>query len=168
ALARAAWSLSGRPVDEVFFPEPLGWQRVGPAGGLESQTFPKSFPGVERVSVTGGLDRSMPSRLAGGLTSRADGFSKAPAALVLRRLGRARDTWASARVDGVGSDGSRAAFAIVDQLINLMTSPLIVTAQMMLRGEAKGAGSTMSHDLLEPRAFLGGLAERGVRTARLQ
>lgn len=159
-----AWirSAAGEFEEQVFFPEPLGWQVVRLASGIEPMTLPSALPGVERIVVKGGIagfGSDWAFRKAGGVLGRW-----------AARLPSRGGGWSGLRVDVTGhsSDGSRTVtFGLLDLIPNLEAVPLVTCALMILDGEIKGSGLFAPEEVIEPGRFFERIAERGLRVAKL-
>lgn len=138
--------------EEVYFPEPLGWQKLRNFFGAETVTIPKSVPSVKNVRVRAGLTGSRGSRVLGRV-----GLGR----------GNSFDSWSSVRVDVCAGDSYTVSFAVLDQLLNLETSPLVAAAVMVSRGELAVEGVQSLDSAVDPGRFLSVLSERGLRVARL-
>jgi lysine 6-dehydrogenase len=182
--AQSPGSLSER----VFFPEPVGWQRVHLVRGGEVVTLPDLFGDLESLTVEGGMAGASASTLAQLVTRSTGGdgagLTEAPAGATRRRLGvLARSValgigplsppasgWSGLRVDVTGRTGGSArvvTYGVVDHLPNLETVPLVEAALAVGRGEVTARGVLAPEVALEAPRFLALLAQRGVRVARL-
>jgi hypothetical protein len=171
---------AGGEEEEVYFPPPVGWRTVRLAGGPECLTMPGSFPGLESLVVKAGVTEG-----AIGLLTRAiSGLPPTRGPLTRDRLVRvggrflptigrmsgSRQTWSAARVDAYGSkEGSPATVTVgvLDQLSNLIAASLVTTVMLAAKGGLTGEGVVPAEKMIAPMVFLEALAERGVRTARL-
>lgn len=172
---------SGAGAEDVFFPEPMGWQTVRLAAGAEVLTLPKSIAGLERVVVRGGIAERLVARAARAITrlpvlaaprraERAAALAR-PLLSAAGRLRGGRLTWSAGRVDVVGSAGGTAVvrtYGFVDQIGNLVTAPLVVAAGMIAGRRIEGAGVRPPEAVLDPATFFAALAACGVRVARLE
>lgn len=194
ALARAMLSLSGSAVtfengawtrrqaghegEEVFFPEPIGWKAVHIARALDPLTLPGAFPAAERVVVKGGISEPLVGRLVRRIASRVtlssrgsiERTSGAYGQLIraAQGFGQSSHSWSGVRVDVTGTTGDATrtiSLAVVDQLSNLDSIPLVVSAILAARGEIVGSGTLDSR--VTPESFVPGLTQRGLRVARL-
>ncbi|HEU5003634.1 MAG TPA: hypothetical protein VFW71_12785 [Actinomycetota bacterium] len=182
----------GAWAERVFFPEPVGWQRVHLVRGAEVHTLPQRYPGLDSLVVKGGMAGASTTALA-HVVARASsgepdpvrplpGASGGVTRLKLGTLTRgiasglgpfsARPTgWSSLRVDATGRSGGATrvtTFGVVDHLANLEAGPLVVAALQLGAGQVPGAGVLAPEAAFEPLAFLRELGERGVRVARLE
>jgi hypothetical protein len=183
-------SPGARPED-VFFPEPVGWQRVHTVRGAEVATLPGRFPGLDSMVVQGGMAGASASSLM-QMVARSQAFS-GPAGAVGRSLrGTARRKlqvltrglalglgplappatgWSGLRVDVAGrrSGAQRTeTFGIVDHLANLESGPLVVATLMAGQGESIGRGVVAPEAAFVAERFVAALAERGIRVAHLR
>lgn len=178
---------SGEP---VFFPEPVGWQRVHLVRGAEIATLPEALPGLEALRVEGGMGGSSVSTLAqmvarteappaeGPLTVAAAGTTRRKLAVLTRGLalglgpfGPRPTGWSGLRVDVGGRVGGSArveTYGVVDHLANLESGPLVTAALSIGQGDVVARGVLSPEAAFEPRRFLTLLAERGIRVARLE
>jgi len=152
--------------ERVFFPQPVGWQRVHPVRGAETLSIPRMLPGLDSMIVEGGLSGGPSAILARAAARRTRGLSPPAAALAPRGTG-----WSALRVDVTGRSAGAtrvATYGLVDHLANLEAVPLVVGGLMVVRGEVHARGVVAPEEALEPERFFSLLAERGVRAARLQ
>lgn len=182
----------GAWAERVFFPEPVGWQRVHLVRGAEVHTLPQRYRGLDSLQIKGGMAGASTAALAHVVAraSSADGDPVrasvgGPGGVTRLKLGTltrgiasglgpfsARPTgWSSMRVDATGR--SRGAtrvvtFGVVDHLANLEAGPLVVAALQLGAGKVGTVGALAPEAAFEPGPFLGELAERGVRVARLE
>jgi hypothetical protein len=138
--------------EDVYFPEPLGWQKLRNFFGAETVTIPKSVPSVKNVKVRAGLTGSRGSRILGRV-----GLGQ----------GNSFDSWSSVRVDVRAADSNIVSFAVLDQLLNLETSPLVAAAVMISGGELRAKGVTSLEAAVDSARFVEVLSDRGIRAARL-
>jgi len=75
-------------------------------------------------------------------------------------------SWSALRVDVMGEQGT-ASYAVVDQLANLLTAPLVVAVEMIGRGLVTSSGVMGAESAFDHGIFFGLLAGRGVKVARL-
>jgi saccharopine dehydrogenase-like NADP-dependent oxidoreductase len=174
---------AGSRPDRRFFPQPVGWQRVGLARGAEILTLPETVGDVESFHVEAGMDgisatslaraTARPSRAAStGRAARPSlgGLTRSVAA-ALRPSATRPSGWSALRVDVEGTYAGTArieTYGIVDHLVNLETAPLVVAGVLAARGEVQAHGVAPPESAFEPARFLATLAERGVRAARLE
>lgn len=174
---------AGSRPDRRFFPQPVGWQRVGLARGAEILTLPETVGDVESFHVEAGMDgisatslaraAARPSRAAG--TARAlrpslGALGRGVAAALGPSATRASG-WSALRVDVEGRYAGKdrtETYGIVDNLANLQTAPLVVAGLLAARGEVQAHGVAPPESAFDPARFLAVLAERGVRAARLE
>lgn len=174
---------AGSRPDRRFFPQPVGWQRVGLARGAEILTLPQTVGDVESFHIEAGMNGISAASLARAAArpSRAGGTARA-ARPSLGALGRSvaaalhpsaarASGWSALRVDVegtyAGSDRTET-YGIVDHLANLETAPLVVAGILAARGEVQAHGVAPPEEAFDPARFLAILAERGVRAARLE
>lgn len=162
----AARGLSG---EAVFFPEPVGWQRVYPAAGAEPACLAGVLPGAA-VATLAGIAGGAPlglARVAGGALGRRLATGVTP--LAARGAG-----WTALRVDVAGRcDGAErvVTYGVVDSLANLESATLLAACLLVGRGDVLGdsAGRVVpAGAAFAPQTFLAALAQRGVRVARLE
>ena len=182
----------GAWAERVFFPEPVGWQRVHLVRGAEVHTLPQRYPGLHSLTIKGGMAGASAAALAHVVARASSGepdavrASAGPAGGVTRlKLGTltrgiasglgpfsARPTgWSSLRVDATGRSGGATrvtTFGVVDHLANLEAGPLVVAALRLGAGQVSQCGAVAPEAAFEPVAFLRELGERGVRVARLE
>jgi saccharopine dehydrogenase-like NADP-dependent oxidoreductase len=173
---------AGSRPDRRFFPQPVGWQRVGLARGAEILTLPETVGDVESFQVEAGMDgisapslaraAARPSRAAGTRARRPSlGALTRCAAAALRPSATRASGWSALRVDVEGRYAGRErteTYGIVDHLANLETAPLVVAGLLAARGEVQAHGVAPPESAFDPARFLAVLAERGVRAARLE
>jgi hypothetical protein len=180
---------AGSRSESVFFPEPVGWQRVHLARGAEVLSLPALLGELDSLVVQAGLAGGSTASLARAVASTSRGpqprAGGAPGPSVRRRLavltrsaaaalaplGPRGTGWSALRVDVTGRAGGSSrvmTFGLVDHLANLETAPLVVAGLMVGSGEAAGKGIVAPEVALEPGRFFSLLRERGVRAARLE
>jgi len=177
------WRRAGSRPDRRFFPQPVGWQRVGLARGAEILTLPQTVGDVESFHVEAGMDGISAASLARAAArpSRARGTARAArpslgaltrsVAAVLHPSATRPSGWSALRVDVEGTYAGSArteTYGIVDHLANLETAPLVVARLLAARGEVQAQGVAPPESAFDPARFLAVLAERGVRAARLE
>jgi saccharopine dehydrogenase-like NADP-dependent oxidoreductase len=163
---------AGSRPDRRFFPQPVGWQRVGLARGAEILTLPETVGDVESFHVEAGMDGISATSLARATAARPSlgGLTRSVAA-ALRPSATRPSGWSALRVDVEGTYAGSArteTYGIVDHLVNLETAPLVVAGVLAARGEVQAHGVAPPESAFEPARFLATLAERGVRAARLE
>ncbi|HWD70898.1 MAG TPA: hypothetical protein VG779_00085 [Actinomycetota bacterium] len=173
---------AGSRPDRRFFPQPVGWQRVGLARGAEILTLPETVGDVESFQVEAGMDgisaaslaraAARPSRAGTARARRPSlgALTRAVAAALGPSATRASG-WSALRVDVEGRYAGRErteTYGIVDHLANLETAPLVVAGLLAARGEVQAHGVAPPESAFDPARFLAVLAERGVRAARLE
>lgn len=165
----------GGETEDVFFPEPVGWRPVYLCNSAEASSIPLSLPTVRRVVTKGalaerGLDilvrTTAVSAGASGAGSRRAGRLVQPVMPNVGRLRRNKMSWSALRVDVTGEQET-VSYAVVDQLSNFLIAPLVVAAEMVGRGLVKGSGVMGAGSAFDHGVFLGLLARRGVKIARL-
>jgi len=174
---------AGSRPDRRFFPQPVGWQRVGLARGAEILTLPQTVGDVESFHVEAGMDGISAASLARAAArpSRAGGTARAArpslgaltrsVATALHPSATRPSGWSALRVDVEGTYAGSArteTYGIVDHLANLETAPLVVAGLLAARGEVQAHGVAPPESAFDPARFLAVLAERGVRAARLE
>jgi hypothetical protein len=181
----------GARPEDVFFPEPVGWQRVHTVRGAEVITLPGRFPGLDSMVVRGGMAGASASSLLqmvarsqafcassgdGGRSRRGTARRKLQVltrglALGLGPLAPRATGWSGLRIDVGGRRGGAErteTLGIVDHLANLESGPLVVAAVMAGQGESTGRGVLAPEAAFVPERFVALLAERGIRAARLR
>jgi saccharopine dehydrogenase-like NADP-dependent oxidoreductase len=164
--------------EEVYFPEPVGWRSVQLCAGAEAFSLPRSFAGVKKVMVKGGVAEEIVNRSVRAL-SALPAWAKGDRPIELwgqslaglARLVGSINGWSAARVDIVGnSGGSRRVitYGVVDQFPNLVCYPLVVGALMIGRGEISNAGVLSPEEAIDHKSFFAQLAELGIRVAKLE
>lgn len=138
--------------------------------------MPSLFPSVRRVVIKGalaerGLDTLVrtTARLSSGASSagsRRAGKLVQPVLPNMGRMRRNKMSWSALRVDVMGEQGT-ASYAVVDQLANLLTAPLVVAVEMIGRGLVTSSGVMGAESAFDHGIFFGLLAGRGVKVARL-
>ncbi len=166
----------GGETEDVFFPEPVGWSPVHLCNSAEASSIPLSVPTVRRVITKGALaERGLDVlvRTTARLSAGASGAGSRRAAKLVQpvipnvgRLRRNKMSWSALRVDVTGEQKT-VSYAAVDQLSNFLIAPLVVAAEMVGRGLVKGSGVMGAESAFDHGAFLGLLARRGVKIARL-
>lgn len=73
----------GSRSEQVFFPQPVGWQRVHAVRAAEVATLPQLLPGLESLSVLGGMGGASASTLA-QMVARAPAATVPPIAVLGR------------------------------------------------------------------------------------
>jgi saccharopine dehydrogenase-like NADP-dependent oxidoreductase len=179
AFEGGAWQRepAGGAEEDVFLPDPLGWQRVRRARGAEVLTLPKHLPTLEQVIVKGRLGEVLADRLVAaarrgdpsrGTIERAVGLGRM---LAQRVPAPGKTHWSAVRVDvsGTGDDGAPAdrSLAVLDQLANLASAPLVAGALLAASGEITATGCLPPEASVPPARFFTLLAELGVRVATL-
>lgn len=171
----------GNDVEDVYFPEPLGWTSVRVCAGAEPLTLPRSVEGLESVAVKAGAAENSVVRLArmlGDASTLSPAGSQrrvlniaGPWLKSIRRVGGSARGWSAIRVDARGRREGRPVtqtFGVLDQLMNLIAAPPSVAAMMLARGDAREHGALPAEKAFEPNKFFVALSERGIKVARLQ
>lgn len=171
----------GDDVEDVYFPEPLGWTTVRVCAGSEPMTLPRSIESLESVVLKAGAAENNVVRLARMLadTSTLSPTGSRRRALTLagpwlravKRVSGASGGWSAIRVDARGKENGRLAthtLGVLDQLANLISVPPSVAAVTLARGDAREHGVVPAERAFEPKKFFASLAERGIKVARLE
>ncbi|MGH2717383.1 MAG: hypothetical protein ACRDJU_02235 [Actinomycetota bacterium] len=185
----------GSGSEQVFFPEPVGWQRVHTVRGAEV-ALAKLLPGLDSLVVEGGMGGASASTLA-QMVARAPAAQAAPVAALgkaaeghpasstRRRLGiltrapalglgpfaRRPSGWSALRIDVTGRSGGATrtlTYGVVDHLANLEAVPLVAAALLLGREAVAGRGVMAPEAAFAPGPFLAQLAEFGIRVAHLE
>jgi hypothetical protein len=170
----------GRP-EQVFFPEPLGWNQVRLCAAVETLSLPSTIAGVKQVTVQAGLVEPITDQLVRGVSSlgrylpprRLMGWTSAAARILPPGAGAGGVgyPWSGVRVDVTGRKaGSKVTltYGLVDLMPNLMVAPLVVAALTLGRSHDELTGVLPPEVAFQPLDFFAGLAERGVRVAVLE
>ena len=88
---------AGSRADRRFFPQPVGWQRVGLAHGAEILTLPETVGDVESFRVEAGMDGISAASVARAVVRRAISNSSWKAGYLTNTLNMKRSCWASGR-----------------------------------------------------------------------
>jgi saccharopine dehydrogenase-like NADP-dependent oxidoreductase len=165
----------------VYFPEPVGWVETFRCGHPEVLTLPRRFPGLQSLQFHMGLTEKVAMDVV--RASALVGFGKteqtrrlwtslsAPARPMIAALPPRGPGWTAARVDVWGTRGGRRtaiSLACVDRLLNLASTPLVLTALELGARRATAPGIRAPDEVLDPKTFLRTLAKRGIRIARLE
>jgi lysine 6-dehydrogenase len=158
----------------VYFPEPVGWVETFTCGHPEPVTAPRVYPGLRAVRFRVGLtERAAMDAL------RAVAAAKLPrlrnqvartSTRMLRSLPPRGAAWTAARVDVWGENDGKAevvSLGVVDHITNLTSLPLTHTAIALGSGAVDRPGINTVEEVFDPGPFLGSLARRGLRAARL-
>lgn len=167
---------TGRKV--VTFPDPIGPVAVYHVGHPEPVTIPRFMPGLQEVSLRGGLTEGFLNWLAVvvarlGLTAtpaRKDRLGRLlkPLLPVLEKLGRPARPLSGIHVEVRGEkDGrpARVVLAAVDRMMNLTGVPLAIGALLIGRGQINRPGvvAPEAEGVVPPDLFLEELASRGIK-----
>lgn len=163
----------------VYFPEPVGWVETFTCGHPEPLTAPRVFPHLRAMRFRAGLtERAAMDALRAIAASRMRGtrathpggrLLRAPVRM-LRSLPPRGATWTAGRVDVWGERDGRAevvSLGVVDHIANLASVPLAYVAVAIGNGSVVKPGVSTIEQVFEPGPFLGALARRGLRAARL-
>lgn len=168
---------AGTEPKRVRFPEPIGTVTVRHVGHPEPLTIPKFIPGLEKVTLRGGLAEHFLDRL-GVLVARL-GLTRTPkrkerlARLMkpllplLEKIGRPAQPLSGAHVEVRGiKDGrpARVELVAVDRMMNLTALPHVVATLMVGRREVHHPGviAPEAPGGPDPERFLAAVAELGI------
>jgi lysine 6-dehydrogenase len=161
----------------VTFPPPIGDVRCFHVGHPEPITLPRHLPGLEAVTLRGGLSEPFLTALARAVTwvGLADTPRKRSvlgrvierALPVLERIGPPSVACSGLRVDVIGERGGRPAkvsFQAADRMENLTGIPLAIGAVLLGRGAivAMGVMAPEAPGAVPPDLLLEELARHGV------
>jgi saccharopine dehydrogenase-like NADP-dependent oxidoreductase len=160
----------------VEFPPPCGRLPVYYTGHAEPVTIPKNIPGLEEVTLKGGIWPNWLAR-AGILLERAglirgERSQKWWADLfyrVLPRLPQGKCTVSGFRIDVWGEKDGREAhhwYAGVDRMKRITSLPAAVGAVMLARGEIEERGVFAPEALVDPDTMLSRLEPYGIKVER--
>lgn len=168
---------AGSGSERLPFPPPLGWVRVAHVGHPEPVTLPRAFPGVEEVTLKGGLAEPFLNWLSvvtarTGLTRSHRGKALLgtvfrPLLPLLQRVGprRAPASGLHVVVEGL-LDGKPARVTVraVGPMDALTSVPLAVGALLLGRGTVylPGVHAPEAPGLFDVEAFLAELVTRGL------
>ncbi|HWD08390.1 MAG TPA: hypothetical protein VHA57_04765 [Actinomycetota bacterium] len=188
----------GSKSEQVFFPEPVGWQRVHTVRGAEVASLPKLLGGLESLVVQGGMGGASASTVAQMVARAPAAAASAPPVVALgrpeeghtpssarRRLGiltrapalglgpfaRRPSGWSALRIDVTGRAAGTEkteTYGVVDHLANLEAGPIVAAALLMGREVSTGRGVLAPEAAFAPGPFLAQLAEFGIRVAHLE
>lgn len=166
---------AGSDREKVHFPEPLGDCNVFHLGHPEPVTMPLTYPGVNTVTLKGGLSEDMLNglsilmaklRLSNSHRKRVALANVLKALLpVIGRIGRPKHPCSGIRVDVTGrSDGEvkTITFGAADNMDRLTGLPLAIGALMLGRGQITRPGVMAPEACIPPDAFINELARRGI------
>ena len=166
---------AGSGKQRVRFPQPLGDCNVFHLGHPEPVTLPLTYPGVETVTLKGGLSEDMLNsltRLVAKLhLSNTHGkrvtLAKILKALlpVIGRVGKPEHPCSGIRVDVRGPrDGETitVTYGATDNMNRLTGLPLAIGALMLGRGEITQRGVVAPEACIPPDGFIAELAKRGI------
>lgn len=166
---------AGSDRELVRFPDPLGDMYVYHLGHPEPVTLPRFLPGIQTVSLKGGLVEDELNRLAMILARL--GFTESPekreqlgkilkkALPLLERIGAPAQPCSGIRVDAHGTKGGKKAtisYGASDHMKRLTGIPLAVGAAMIGKKQITGAGVLAPEACVPVDLFLGELARRDV------
>jgi len=168
---------AGSGKQSVLFAQPLGHCNVFHVGHPEPVTLPRNCPGVETVTLKGGLSENMLNaltRLVAKLHlstthARRVALAKILKALlpVIGRVGRPEHPCSGIRVDVTGTKAGESAtltYGATDNMDRLTGLPLAIGALMLGRGDILQRGVLAPEACIPPDAFIAELAERDIRT----
>ena len=172
--ARGVKAGSGK--EAIVFPDPLGKINVFHLGHPEPVTLPRYLPGVQEISLKGGLAENYLPGLARacvalGLTATASRTQKLgrlmKKILPLCPAGPKRDRCSAAVVEIYGRRNGaaiRITFSVVDRMRRLTGIPLSIGATMLARGQVKRCGvfGPEAVGAIDPDFFLQELARRDI------
>jgi saccharopine dehydrogenase-like NADP-dependent oxidoreductase len=167
---------AGDGKEMVDFPPPCGRLPVYYTGHAEPVTIPKNIPGLEEVTLKGGIWPNWLAR-AGILLERAglirgERSQKWWADLfyrVLPRLPQGKCTVSGFRIDVWGEKDGREAhhwYAGVDRMKRITSLPAAVGAVMLARGEIEERGVFAPEALVDPDTMLSRLEPYGIKVER--
>lgn len=160
------------------FPPPLGRCEVFHVGHPEPVTIPRFIPGLERVTLRGGLTEPFLNWLGlavarAGLTNsmkKKDVLGRLIFRLLpaLEKIGPQGVACSGLRVDVTGRRGGRrvrVTFRAADHMENLTGIPLAIGALLLARGQVQRTGvfAPEAEGGIDPDLFLRELAEHGVK-----
>jgi saccharopine dehydrogenase-like NADP-dependent oxidoreductase len=155
---------SGGGKEDVEFPAPCGRLPVYYTGHAEPVTIPKNIPGLEEVTLKGGIWPPWLARAGISLERigllRGEGSQKFWADFfyrVLPRLPSGKCTVSGFRIDVWGEKDGREAhcwYAGVDRMKRVTSIPTAVGAVMLARGEIKKPGVSAPEALIDPDTML--------------
>lgn len=170
---------AGSDQEIVDFPAPLGKITVFHLGHPEPVTLPRYLPGVQEITLKGGLAENYLHSLAKmmvalGLTSTASRKQKLGTLMkkVLPLFPTAKNrSLSGARIDITGVRNGKKVqitYATVDQMRRLTGIPLSIGAYMMCQGKIKRCGvfGPEAEGAINPDAFLQELARRDIQVKR--
>lgn len=161
----------------VTFPDPIGAVPVYHVGHPEPVTIPRFIPGLQEVSLRGGLTEGFLNWLAVtvarlGLTAtpaRKDALGRVikPLLPLLEKLGRPARPLSAIHVEVRGEKDGRPArveLAAADRMMNLTGVPLAIGTLMVGRGQIRRPGviAPEAEGAVPPDLFLEELAARGI------
>jgi len=166
---------AGSGKQRVTFPPPLGTCNVFHLGHPEPVTVPLVFPGVETVTLKGGLTEDylntlaiLLNRLRLSSTHRmrsAIGSLLKPVLPLLARIGGHAHPCSAVRVDVRGTkNGTQEdlTYGAAEHMDILTGVPLAIGALMLGRGEVTERGVLAPEACLQPDRFLDELAKRSI------
>jgi saccharopine dehydrogenase-like NADP-dependent oxidoreductase len=173
-------SAAGGSPHLVYFPEPVGWVETFQCAHPEVFTLASSVPQIQDLQWRFGLSEKPAMDVLRASAAAGFGKSSGRRRAWLRLSSGVRPMlerfatgggWSAARVDVWGTSGGRrreVSLAIVDQLANLTTVPLVWAAVGLGTGAIQKPGVWAPEDVIEARPLIRHLSRRGVRVARLE
>ncbi len=171
---------AGSDRERVLFPPPVGEVNCYHVGHPEPVTLPRRYPGVQTVTLKGGLSEQPLNELARLLAKLR--LTDTPAKLdvmgqiikatlpLLSKLGQPENPCSAVRVDVRGKkDGAerQISYAAAAHMAELTALPLAVGALMLARGKVKQPGVVAPEDCIAPEPFLAELGRRGVQVVEM-
>jgi saccharopine dehydrogenase-like NADP-dependent oxidoreductase len=163
----------------VYFPEPVGWVETFTCGHPEPVTASRIYSDLRAIRFRAGLTERAAmdalravaaSRVPGAKMDQLRGGLARTSARMLRSLPPRGAAWTAARVDVWGEKDGRpevASLGVVDHIANLASLPLTHTAVALGSRSVVRPGVNTVEEIFDPGPFLGALARRGLRAARL-
>jgi lysine 6-dehydrogenase len=177
---RAASGRAGELPRPIYFPEPVGWVETVTCGHPEAITALRVYSDLRAMRFRAGTtERAVMDALRASIALRSkragrptEGWLRLTRATVplLRALPPRSASWSAARVDVWGTREGRpesAALGVVDHIVNLVSLPLVHAAIEIGSGHVTRPGVNGIEEVFQPKPFLGWLAGRGLRAARL-
>ena len=176
---RAAQGKAGDLPRPVYFPEPVGWVETFTCGHPEPLTAPRVYSDLRAIRFRAGLTERAAmdalrvvaaSQVPGAKLDRLRGRLARASARMLRSLPPRGAAWSAARVDVWGESDGRAevvSLGVVDHIANLVSLPLTHAAVSIGTRAVVRPGVGAVEEVFDPGPFLGALARRGLRAARL-
>lgn len=176
---RPAIGRAGDVPRPVYFPEPVGWVETFTCGHPEAVSALGVYPDLRAFRFRAGLTEraamdSLRAIAAASFIGGDEGHLRVRLARtsvkLLRSLPPRGAAWTAARVDVWGSKDGRAevvSLGVVDHIANLASLPLAHAAVALGTRAVVRPGVKTVEQVFAPGPFLGTLARRGVRAARL-